>query len=198
MTINKIIITVGLLGVTTALGINAIYTPKVQTDTNVDRLEFSAVEEKTKATEIKVAEIDTKVQEVANVQIEQAKQIEEVKTQVQQVKTVIVQAPQVQSVMEKPIAPTITYKEVFAKYKELVSTGKTNAGMAQNCYKHNVINVCTVITTTEPGTTYTKTKTDYTLSIKWSYGTETYTDLLNGATYNSTEVLDILNNLNLS
>jgi hypothetical protein len=68
-------------------------TPTVQTDTNVERQEFSIVEQKAIQTEVKVAEIDTKVQEVVNTQAEQAKQIEEVKVQVQKVKTVIVQAP---------------------------------------------------------------------------------------------------------
>ena len=68
-------------------------TPTVQTDTNVERQEFSVVEQKVNLTETKVAEIDTKVEEVKNVQAEQAKEIQEVKTQVQEVKTVIVQAP---------------------------------------------------------------------------------------------------------
>jgi hypothetical protein len=65
----------------------------VQTDTNVERQEFSIVEKQAKETEIKVTKVDTKVEEIATVQAEQAKKIEEVKNQVQEVKTVYVQAP---------------------------------------------------------------------------------------------------------
>lgn len=78
------------------LGLGGYMTTKplnVESDTNVERQEFSIVEQKTIQTEVKVAEIDTKVQEVVNVQAEQAKQIEEVKAQVKEVKTVVVQAP---------------------------------------------------------------------------------------------------------
>lgn len=88
--ITLAIITIPLLGLA---GIMTTKTIDVETDTNVERQEFSVVEQKVNLTETKVAEIDTKVEEVKNVQAEQAKEIEEVKTQVQEVKTVIVQAP---------------------------------------------------------------------------------------------------------
>lgn len=88
--ITLAIITIPLLGLA---GIMAVKPLNVESDTNVERQEFSIVEQKVNLTETKVAEIDTKVEEVKSVQVEQAKEIEKVKAQVQEVKTVVVQAP---------------------------------------------------------------------------------------------------------
>jgi NADH dehydrogenase FAD-containing subunit len=105
----------------------ATKTPTVQTDTNVERQEFSVVEKKAIDTEIKVAKVDSKVEELAKTQDEQAKQIETVKAEVQQVKTVYVQAPAPEPIK---VEAKIDYDKLIldkAMTKEGFGTDKKNS-----------------------------------------------------------------------
>jgi hypothetical protein len=99
----------------------ATKTPTVQTDTNVERQEFSVVEKKAIDTEIKVAKVDSKVEELAKTQDEQAKQIETVKAEVQQVKTVYVQAPAPTTTKSEPAPEAVKVAEpVKIDYDKLI------------------------------------------------------------------------------
>lgn len=67
--------------------------PKAESDTDVQRQEFSVVEQKVNLTETKVAEIDTKVEEVKTTQAQHTEEIKKVKAKLQEVKTVYVETP---------------------------------------------------------------------------------------------------------